>query len=440
MNRYLFAVLVVLGAVLPGASLVAQTTPQVDSGEVLRMGDTVQRCGRGFNGDAALAAFAQAAALPPDDNHKWFVSVLTTRGCAPCAQLKKQWTGAAERAAAGAELQAGDRYLLALANPLDGAASWSHFNFYDMDDPAQQRRFAHIQVTAFPTIVVQPPLNEKYGPPHTVVYQGVYRGDPEQLARAVSEWMKRYIAKLPVRNGFGQVIEDEAFRQPDRPLPWSPTPVVEPVTPVTPADPATPLFPVLPFDVTPADPAKPADPANPNATDEIVVVTDGEANYDLLGDRRIHRAVEALRAQGREPRVRFVDLRDARDRLKIPVDKDDLPAIVHTRDGRVVSKLSEGMMDVFAGLVDRLVDRTFAALAGLLQLVKLAVTVFLLCGVAYLGSRLYRLVKPAAAAAPQADNFSRLEAVLRMIKEIDERVKNTPPASPKEDPTKAPQG
>jgi hypothetical protein len=72
---------VLLGAVGAGAA-----PPEVEQQEVLRLGNHVQHI-EGHR-TAADDAFIDVMGPPADDNHKWFISVITTKGCGPCARLK----------------------------------------------------------------------------------------------------------------------------------------------------------------------------------------------------------------------------------------------------------------------------------------------------------------------------------------------------------------
>jgi hypothetical protein len=174
----------------------------VDVAEVLRLGDTVQHVD-GIRQDAN-DAFIQAMATPPDDSGKWFVSVLTMQGCAPCERLKADWRSS--------------QHLLALADPDNPKRSWAHYQIYPREDKSQAFRFEGIKVTGYPTVIVQPPRNGKYGDPKDVVYQGGYGGDPEKLARQITDAVRRYVTRV-------QATADPAstaFRDYDPP--WSPPP------------------------------------------------------------------------------------------------------------------------------------------------------------------------------------------------------------------------
>ena len=214
-------VLLLVGLVSLAGWAGAQTpAPEVDQDEVLRLGNIVQRIGG--HQDEEVDGFVQVMALPADDIDKWFISVVTMQGCAPCAKLKKDW--------------ATDPWLRALAKPDDPKTSWAHFNYYDKDDKSQQWRFEKLRITAYPTVLVQPPRSGKYGNPSTVVYQNTYGGDPQALATAMTTAIRRYVATLP----------KQIQQRPDTRPPWQPTPKVEP--PVLPD--ARPVFP----DLRPNDP------------------------------------------------------------------------------------------------------------------------------------------------------------------------------------------
>jgi len=186
--------------------------PQVDQAEVLRLGDLVQCVGDICS--AGDEAFVAAMGPPASDADKWFISVITKRGCSQCEQLKKDWSS--------------NEWLLALAQPTVPKQSWAHYTIYDRDDRSQAFRFENIKVTAYPTILVQPPRTGRYGDPATVVYQGVYGSDPEKQARAITGAIRQYVAKLknlestPPAGNTRQVAADP---------PWQPTPRVDPWQP-----------------------------------------------------------------------------------------------------------------------------------------------------------------------------------------------------------------
>ena len=62
---------------------------EVDRAEVLRLGNMVQHVGDIESDPVDL--FVEAMGPPASDADKWFVSVFTTQGCAPCQKLKADW-------------------------------------------------------------------------------------------------------------------------------------------------------------------------------------------------------------------------------------------------------------------------------------------------------------------------------------------------------------
>ena len=183
---------------------------EVDQAEVMRMGDLVQVTADGEFQSSATAAFVEAMGPPKDDAGKWFVTVLTTKDCSACDQLKRDW--------------ASSPWLQALAKPGDPAGSWAHYSVYDKNDPTQAFRWKAIKVTSFPTIIVQPPRSGIYGSPATVVYQDVYRGDPKLQAQSITTAIRRYIGTLPnvsTLSGSKGATADSGFRQGQIAPPWN---------------------------------------------------------------------------------------------------------------------------------------------------------------------------------------------------------------------------
>jgi hypothetical protein len=200
----------------------AQGQEEVDQAEVLRMGDLVQHID-GIRSDGA-DHFVAAMAPPASDADKWHISVLSMQGCPACQALKNQWTTNA--------------WLLALANPDDPKQSWAHYNIYLREDRSQAFRFENLRITAYPTIVVQPPRSGRYGDARTVVFQAAYGGDPERLARDITGAIRRYVEKFAQT----QPAPQAPYRSTAGPIgihpPWQPAPPVDPPTPAV-----TPVFP-----------------------------------------------------------------------------------------------------------------------------------------------------------------------------------------------------
>jgi hypothetical protein len=196
--------------------------PEVDRAEVLRLGDMVQHVD-GVRSDPQ-DVFVEAMGPPASDADKWYISVLSMQGCAACQKLKTDW--------------ATNQWLSALADPSDPKKSWAHYNVYLREDRSQAFRFENIKVTAYPTVLVQPPRSGRYGDPKTVVFQGTYGGDPERLARQITAAIRQYVSKFEA----SQPSHTPAHRAPEGSIgidpPWQPPPKIDPTLPSV-----TPVFP-----------------------------------------------------------------------------------------------------------------------------------------------------------------------------------------------------
>ncbi len=156
----------------------------------------------------------EALAPPASDADKWFITVVTMQGCAGCERLKRDWVT--------------NEWLLALANPADPKSSWSHYNAYSREDKSQAWRFEKLRITAYPTVLVQPPRTGRFGNPATIVYQGTYGGNPQRLAEEITRAIKLYVKKLAEKrpvNATGDCGPDGCD------LPWNPPPKEDPLLP-----------------------------------------------------------------------------------------------------------------------------------------------------------------------------------------------------------------
>ncbi len=317
----------VLGVMVAMAVATRVKAQEVERQEVLRLGDHVQHVD-GFRSPAD-DAFVDVMGPPADDNHKWFITVVSTKGCPACARLK-------------ADL-AHDPYLRALVNVSDPRQSWSHFNAYLYEDESQKFRWEKIKLGGFPTVLVQPPLNKKYGDPATVVFQTTgYDGNGQKLATKLTAAIKAYLAKQAKRNIAPRETVGHRQHVPvaDEPYgidpPWTPAPKVEP--PVTPSPaPVVDIPEIPPPNVQPAP--KPQPDAVASTYPEAIVVTDADDGLDAENDSRVRRVLEALRQQrGKNLKIRLMDWRDAKERF--PVARDEVPVILVTQDGQIQDKIS----------------------------------------------------------------------------------------------------
>lgn len=214
------------------ASKPAVDSPEVNEAEVLRMGNTVQHID-GLHHSTANDAYIEAMGPPASDADKWFISVLSMRGCAACEKLKQDW--------------ATNPWLLALAHPTDPKKSWAHYNVYMREDASQSWRFKNIKATAYPTVIVQPPRSGKYGKPETVIFQGTYGGDPKALATQITRAIRLYVSKLPVRpHSAGHKAQEDDEDSIGSDPPWIPSPVDDGrIGPLLPSPDGRPLIPPI---------------------------------------------------------------------------------------------------------------------------------------------------------------------------------------------------
>ena len=207
----------------------SRDVPDIAVREIQRRGDLVQRVGGGHQSDT-LTAFAEAMRPPADDSHKWFISVLTTKNCRYCDNLKRDF--------------ATSDHLKPFVDVDDHTQSWAHFNVYSSDDATQAWRFKDIKVTGYPTILVQPPRSGRFGDPKAVVLQKTgYDGDPKKLAETIrggiSTYLRTYVRQRQAigrsggmreggEAGIGQNVVgyDPPFSPPPRnePTPYYPSP------------------------------------------------------------------------------------------------------------------------------------------------------------------------------------------------------------------------
>lgn len=333
---------------------------QVDMAEIKRLGNHVQYVDGSIR-SGADDAYVEVMGPPADDNHKWFITVIGSKGCAACARLK-------------ADLKK-DEYLRALVtvhenddNHSDPRTSWAHYTYYLHGDKSQDFRWENIKLSGYPTILVQPPLNKKYGDPATVVCQITgYDGDGKKLATNIAAAIKTYLSKQAERRRQGHqaqlaaIVAERDDSHPPQPRhstwsqtdigldpPWTPAPKVEPPVGPMPA-PDNVLPPVFDWPPKPKPDQQPKPDATPDApgdipnTPEAVIVC--ETNLLSAADQeRIRPVIERLRRDRPGLRVRIADIRDAKN---LPVKLDELPAVVVTSDGKVDEKVTARLFPLF---------------------------------------------------------------------------------------------
>lgn len=178
-----FALFAMLLLALPSAAL-AQLSQEKDvpwkaQAEILRRGDLVERVD-GFEGDSL--AFAEAVATPADDSGKWFISIVTMKGCAPCERLRSDFKTEAK--------------LKAWVNVEDYKQSWAHWQVFQIEDQSQEKRWEQRKPKGFPCVIIQPPINGSFGDPRNVVYWHEGYLPAERLDREMREAIQMYVKKV----------------------------------------------------------------------------------------------------------------------------------------------------------------------------------------------------------------------------------------------------
>lgn len=143
---------------------------------------------------------------PADTDHKWFISVVTTNGCSACDRLKYDFANTKE--------------LKAWANLQDPKKSFTHFNVYRYEDETQKWRFENVRFRGFPTLLIQPPLNRKYGDPSTIVAQVTgYDGNAKKLSDTIRNKMIQYVNTIQRRSDITGFNQTEGVIGQRRPMP-----------------------------------------------------------------------------------------------------------------------------------------------------------------------------------------------------------------------------
>ena len=171
---------------------------EVDAAEVLRRGDHVTRAGRGPMG-AEDRLIGDAVSPPPDDSHKWFISIVVEKGSKESEALLYDLKHSTE--------------LRAWANPEEQKDSWSHVTIYVKGDESQDWRWKNLRVERYPVMILQPPAKLAdesvrdswiWGDPKTVVWQwdGYDATSPERAklrADALRKVLVAYASKTAAK-------------------------------------------------------------------------------------------------------------------------------------------------------------------------------------------------------------------------------------------------
>lgn len=320
---------------LLAAQLYASAHAQsIDPHEIVRRGNRVEAVNTTATHEQTTEPDVLAALAPPaDDSHKWFITVITLEGCAPCKRLLADWQSSPA--------------LAAFAQPGNARASWAHLNIYAAEDETQTWRWQNIAVKSYPTILLQPPRNGRYGKAATVVLQkSGYNGQPGELAAQLRAAIEKQVGRWSLGAGCWSA-EDTTFISYEQKSP----PFAPPVKPSVP--PSVDPLPLLPPSVDPD--AKPApQPVAPTPTDEkfpqhpeAVVIVDklAESYSDARILAQIQRVLTRLRAERPGIVVKLLDVRDAR---QYPVEPRELPAVLTTNEGRLETKLDRTLLPIVA--------------------------------------------------------------------------------------------
>jgi hypothetical protein len=255
MKHLLNSMIWLLIAMSSGWSLAGGTdknVPRIAESEIARRGSLVERISGIQSADDPRDAIALAMQPPPDDSYKWLFTLVTTKGCTWCEQMRRDFET--------------DPKLKAWVDTKDYTKSWAHWQVVQIEDQSQAWRWRDFKPTSFPTLIVQPPVNGSWGDSHTIVFVRQGYQKPTELDAAIRQAIQLYAAKMYPRrlawatsaNVFSNsagVHGLEAEQRDDRSGgPWNP-PVTPPSPlPPLPAVPATPSVPNVPPQYPPQQP------------------------------------------------------------------------------------------------------------------------------------------------------------------------------------------
>ncbi len=217
--------------------------PRIAEAEIARRGAMVERV-RGVESEGDVtSAIALAMQPPADDSHKWLFTLVTTKNCSWCDQLRRDFET--------------DAKLKAWVNTKDHAQSWAHWQVVQIEDQSQAWRWKDFRPTSFPALIVQPPVNGSWGDPHTIVYvrQGYLK--PAELDAAIRQAIQLYSTKMHTRRlawavqPTSYVATSEGGMRDEHTGGWNPP--VAPPAPLPPV-PVAPNAPNIPPQYPPAQP------------------------------------------------------------------------------------------------------------------------------------------------------------------------------------------
>jgi hypothetical protein len=297
-----------------------------------------------------------AADTPASDAGKWFVTVYTGQGCSVCEKLLADWRQS--------------EALLMLGNPSDQRRSATHFNVYSNTRASQRFRFAQAEppITAWPTIMVQPPRDGSYGSPRTTVFrQTGYDGDASGLAQKMSAAIRQYSGRVrptvpdavtpPLQPSPTPLIQPSPAPLVNipQPAPVNPSPFLPLPAPLQPFAPPTvtvqpTIPPVMPSPVVAPAPPAPAPVApQPNKYPDYpqaVLILDPQGFGEELLQQAGEAAITKLQGTlGHKIKALVLNWDEAQG--KFPVDRSQLPCVALTNAGKLEALVSADVLHVF---------------------------------------------------------------------------------------------
>ena len=251
---FAFAALLFLAAAPLFAQDVEKDVPERVKREIARRGDLVQRVDDLIHDDAT-EAICMALAPPADDSDKWFVTLVTQKGCAPCERLRADFADKPE--------------LQAWVDVRDYKKSWAHWQVIQSEDKTQAWRFTSAKPTSFPTLIISPPISGAFGDPKTVVFwHPGYDGKPAELANKMQATVKAYIAKVAPtpRNAEWRARQNAKLVQAEDSYGHGQQPPVPPISPLGPPSPSPLVVNIPPLIPAPAPAPAPSPSPNPLET------------------------------------------------------------------------------------------------------------------------------------------------------------------------------
>jgi thioredoxin-related protein len=250
--------------------------------------------------------------IPADDRNKFFVTLFTSPNCLACTELKQAFE----------------------TDPwLKNLKEWSHFNVYDASNRSQDFRRKMFSVQSYPTIVIQSPNTYKYGAGIVILRETGFDGDANELS-------KRAV------NALGTFLKR---KQIPCPLPVNPKPVTPNVLP------QVPFLPLIP-NIPPVQPDEEDDAEEENESEqpevhseipkypEIVLIVDPDSIGEEVQVAILKRVVARIQKRlGNDVKMRVADFVE---KNPYQIQRDQTPAIIYSKDHRIVAHLSGGLLDV----------------------------------------------------------------------------------------------